>query len=70
MREGLSTPEGELNHSKKRPKVLQAGGDGGGNAGPVNPNALGSDNPRKTPTGDGPDITGDGGGLHPITETR
>lgn len=45
---------------KKRPKVLQEGGSGG-EPGDVRPTVLGGGNPRKTPTGDMQDITGDGG---------
>jgi hypothetical protein len=49
-----------LGQPKKRPKVLQQGG-GGDEPDDVNPTVLGGGNPRKTPTGDMPDITGDGG---------
>ena len=48
-----------LGQPKKRPRVLQEGGDG--TVGDVNPTVLGGGNPRATPDGDMPDITGDGG---------
>jgi hypothetical protein len=47
--------------AKKRPKILQESGGGDDPGGTVKPKVLGSGNPRATPDGDMPDITGDGG---------
>jgi hypothetical protein len=44
----FNVPEGQL------PRFEPDGGDGGGNSDPVNPTVPDNDNPRKTPTGDGP----------------
>ena len=54
----------DASKAKKRPKVLQEGGGGGSDdpGGTVKPKVLGGGNPRATPDGDMPDITG-GGGL-------
>ena len=49
-----------LGSLKKRPRVLQEGNGGDDPGGTVKPTVLGSGNPRATPDGDMPDITGDG----------